>query len=83
MEGYSHADCVPISTDSKDLIVKWGEGRNLIHTTGAAANIETLATDEAIDYGSRAATIFKHRLRQPVKLRFILKGAKLYSFWVN
>ncbi len=72
VEGYSRADCVPISTDSTDFTVKWSVGKDLVH-----------AIDTPADIGSSDYTLFKSRLRKPVRLKFYLNDAKLYSFWVD
>ena len=71
VEGYSRADCVPISTDSTDHTVKWSGDRDLVH-----------ATDTPADIGGETRA-FRSRLRKPVRLRFYLKDASLYSFWVD
>ena len=70
LEGYSRADCLPISTDSTDFTVKWRGGRDLVH-----------ATDTASDLGGDTLA-FKSRLRKPVRLRLHLRDASLYSFRV-
>ena len=71
LEGYSRADCVPITTDSTDCLVKWSGDRNLVH-----------ATDTPADIGVETRA-YKSRLRKPVRLRFHLRDASLYSFWVG
>ena len=71
LEGYSRADCLPISTDSTDFRVKWRGDKDLVHATDTAADLggDTLA--------------FRSRLRKPVRLRFHLRDASLYSFRVR
>jgi len=69
--GYTRAECTPISADSTDYVVKW-QGRDLVH-----------ATDRPEDAGGSNWNAFKYKLRQPVSLRFHLKDASLYSFWVD
>ena len=71
LEGYSRADCVPISTDSTDVMVKWRGDKALVH-----------ATDTAADLGGDMLA-FRSRLRKPAKLRFHLRNASLYSFRVG
>ena len=68
VEGYSRAECVPISTNSTDCTVKWGDDRDLVH-----------ATDTPADIGVETRA-YKSRLRKPVRLRFYLKDASLCSF---
>ncbi len=71
LKGYSRVDCLPISTDSTDMTVKWRGEKDLVH-----------ATDMASDLGGDTLA-FKSQLRKPVRLRFHLRDASLYSFWVG
>ena len=71
-EGYSRADCEPISIDSTDFTVKWGDDRDLVH-----------ATDTAADLGASKLAVFRSRLREPMRLKFYLKDAKIFSFRVT
>ena len=67
--GYGRRDCAPISTDSINWVVQWKEGRDLVH---AAAE----------DAGATDSRHLKYMLRQPLRLKFYLENAKLYSFQV-
>ena len=70
LPGYERADCQPLSADSTDHVVEW-DGRNLVHPTATSA-----------DAGSTDWSKFAYQLRQPVRLRFHLNRAKLFSFWL-
>jgi len=68
--GYLAAACPDLATDSHDHIVRWS-GRDLVQGTAAEK-----------DLGGEKL-LFEYQLRRPLRLRFHLDRAKLFSFWVD
>ena len=65
--GYTRAECVPIAADSTDCTVRWRERDDL------------LGLAEEVSFVSDRSRV----VRQPVRLRFHLTDAKLYSFRID
>jgi hypothetical protein len=65
--GHSRADCVPVAVDSTRCAVRWKESPDLL---GLAEEVSFV--------GDRSRVV-----RQPVRLRFHLTDAKLYSFCID
>jgi hypothetical protein len=72
VEGYSRSECESISSDSMAYTVTWRGGRDLVHSL-----------DTQTDVGGSDLQVFESTLRRPVKLKFYINGAKLYSFSVE
>ena len=67
LPGYGRGDCVPITADSTRVDVQWRVGDDVLHTAGTVE-----------DLTERGST-----LRAPLRLRFHLTDARLYSFRIH